>query len=220
MEAACPAESPLARVLGDVDAFLDAVLAQLRSVGLNPVARGWEVDHICYRCASAAEYRAAVDALVPTLGTLLVESMVGGRPISCVRLHRPIEHAGLRVGVVEIPAPKAGSPYASGLEHAEVVVGTPEDGCLGHTALRRFAAACAADGVALPLPPLPPPSPEADAECNAELGVSWQLAWGAHAAPRKVSVKFHARPLEEVVAYELQHGLAQPPPPDYWAGRE
>ena len=34
--------------------------------------------------------------------------------------------------------------------------------------------------------------------------------------PRKVSVKFHARPLDQVVAYEIAHGLAEPPPPGYW----
>ena len=51
------------------------------------------------------------------------------RPIATVRLHTPIEHKGYTVACIEVPCPKPGRPYAAGLEHAELVVGTPADGC-------------------------------------------------------------------------------------------
>ena len=203
----------LEHVLGDYRSFLDVLLAQLRAAGLDPVARGYECDHVCYRCGSDAEYRDVCAALVPEFGRLLVEGMIGGRPISTVALHAPIEHAGCRVSCVEVPAVKAGSRYASGLEHAEFVVGTAEDGFLGTAALHRFVRSCEAEGVTLPLRL---PAAGEGKECNADVGAGWRVAWGGVPEPRLVSVKFHARPLDQVVAYEIAHGLAEPPPPGYW----
>ena len=56
--------------------------------------------------------------------------MVGGRLISTLELHDPL-HLKLRAGheisisVLEVPSPKLGSNYDSGLEHVEFVVSEP-----------------------------------------------------------------------------------------------
>jgi predicted metalloenzyme YecM len=203
----------LEHILGDYRAFLDVLLLQLRAAGLDPVARGYECDHVCYRCSTDAEYRQVCDALVPEFGSLLVEGMIGGRPISTIKLHDPLLHAGCRVSCVEIPAVKAGSPYESGLEHAEFVVGIAEDGFVGTEALQRFVRSCEEGGVTLPLRL---PAEGEGKECNAVVGASWRVVWGDSLAARKVSVRFHARPLDQVVDYEIAHGLAEPPPEGYW----
>eukprot|EP00591_Stephanopyxis_turris_P017004 CAMPEP_0195533180 /NCGR_PEP_ID=MMETSP0794_2-20130614/39980_1 /TAXON_ID=515487 /ORGANISM="Stephanopyxis turris, Strain CCMP 815" /LENGTH=105 /DNA_ID=CAMNT_0040665627 /DNA_START=129 /DNA_END=443 /DNA_ORIENTATION=- len=87
-------------------------------------------DHVCYRTETIEEYNELVDALKGP-GTssgkveLLIEGCIGGRSIATFRL---LAQGGVMtkhglVNVVEIPAPKEGSPYKSGLEHAEFVIG-------------------------------------------------------------------------------------------------
>jgi len=163
---------------------------------------------------SDAEYLCIRDALVPRYGELLVEGMIKGRPISTVLLHEPLRHSsGLSVRCVEVPAVKKGSPYASGLEHAELVVGAEEDGVLGTEALRRFLAACREEGV-VSLPQADLSGAEAVVNADVSLG-PWEVEVGG--ALRRIAVKLHARPLDVVVAYEVAHGLAKPPPPGYFA---
>ena len=76
--------------------------------------------------------------IVPRFGTLLIESMIGGRPIATVRLLEPLQHQGFAVQCLEIPSPKEGSHYSAGLEHAELVIGSPADGVTGNTRLRQW----------------------------------------------------------------------------------
>lgn len=80
-----------------------------------------EMDHICYRVETDERYK----ELVTTLGQsalLLGEHMVSGRLIATFQLTEPISTGGWRISYVELPAPKEGSPYNEGLEHAELVV--------------------------------------------------------------------------------------------------
>ena len=86
---------------------------------------GFEMDHVCYRVETNASYDAKRAALL-SLGVLLTETNIGGRPIAMIQLHEPIRHAGFEVACVELPAPKPGRHYAEGLEHAELVVGRAE----------------------------------------------------------------------------------------------
>jgi predicted metalloenzyme YecM len=56
-------------------------------------------------------------------GRLLIESMVGGRPIATYKLHQAIPLInGKVIDVLEVPSPKKGSFYKRGLEHIEIVV--------------------------------------------------------------------------------------------------
>lgn len=140
------------------------------------------------------------------------------RPIATVRLHTPIEHKGYTVACIEVPCPKPGRPYAAGLEHAELVVGTPADGLLGNSRLLSFVEACGQD------PTLASLHAAFDRRAlhkklNADISVSFSNA--THAATGSVtigdvSVKFHQRPLYEVAAYEKAHGAVEPVPLGYF----
>ena len=72
--------------------------------------------------------------------------------------------------------------------------------------MRRFVARCAAEGLALDFS-----SRALEKPVNAD--VSLLLALGAG---RRASVKFHARPLLEVVAFERTHGTCEAVPPGYF----
>jgi predicted metalloenzyme YecM len=56
------------------------------------------------------------------LGCLLTEAEIGGRPISSYKLSSPVIVGSRRIEVVELPFPKQGSQYPTGLEHAEFVL--------------------------------------------------------------------------------------------------
>ncbi len=82
---------------------------------------GLHLDHLCYRVGTTERYALLRDALCAD-GELLAETMIGGRPIATFRLRTPIIHDQRAIHLVELPAPKPGSPYAEGWEHAEFVV--------------------------------------------------------------------------------------------------
>ena len=102
----------LEHVIGDYRGFIEAVHARLVAAGCDARERSYEMDHVCYRVETKAQYQEALAALVPAFGELLVESIIGGRPIATVALASPIEHEGYVVECIELPCPKRGSPYA------------------------------------------------------------------------------------------------------------
>ncbi len=53
--------------------------------------------------------------------------MIAGRLISILHLHEPYTFGDREIACVELPAPKAGSPYKEGWEHAEFVTKEPLD---------------------------------------------------------------------------------------------
>ena len=188
-------EDPLEAIIGDYRTFIDSVADSLLTCGLDARARGFEIDHICYRTASREEYRYVMDQLVPHFGTKLIESPIGGRLISTVQLTEPVRHSGFTVSCIEVPAPKASNKaskaYVSGLEHAELVVGQPGDGVVGRERLQAF--------VANSRKTLPGLAAKFDfrafgKDCNPDVSVSFG----------DIQVKFHQRPLYEVIAYELR----------------
>ena len=65
-------------LIGDYCGFIDALIASLAANGLDVLAKGYELDHICYRCSSVAQYRNVCAALVPEFGVLAVESKMDG----------------------------------------------------------------------------------------------------------------------------------------------
>lgn len=79
------------------------------------------MDHVCYRVETQARYE-EVKRQLGEVALLKGASLVAGREIAIFALHEPLEAAGWRVPYVELPAPKDGSPYPEGLEHAEFVV--------------------------------------------------------------------------------------------------
>ena len=79
------------------------------------------LDHLCYRVENDERYQALRNAL-DREGILLGENQIGGRPIATYRLNKPFLFDGRSIDVLELPAPKPGSPYQEGYEHAEFVV--------------------------------------------------------------------------------------------------
>ncbi len=102
------------------EGFLHGLLAALREREVD--VEGLRLDHVCYRVATCRRYR-ELCAELGTEATLLGEHAVGGRPIAVWLMHRPWTVGSLSIDVLELPAPKAGSPYPEGFEHAEFVVG-------------------------------------------------------------------------------------------------
>lgn len=109
----------LTTLLGDPFPFLSRVFQSL--VLDNMDVTSFELDHICYRVATVERYVALKTALA-ALGTLLTESNINGRPIATFKLETPIIFESRSIYLLELPAPKASSPYAEGYEHVEFVI--------------------------------------------------------------------------------------------------
>jgi uncharacterized protein len=112
----------LHEVIGDPVLFLDDIFNQLADIELD--VEKYFLDHICYRVASAEEYHHKKAELAP-LGNLLIESMVNGRLIATYKLNSPIVYKNRLIDVIELPSPKPGHAYKSGLEHVEFVTKDP-----------------------------------------------------------------------------------------------
>ncbi len=82
---------------------------------------GMHIDHLCYRVSMDDEYQ-NMKKLLLQQGVLLGETPVGGRPISTFQLNEPLVIDGFSIPMIELPAPKIGSPYSTGFEHAEVLI--------------------------------------------------------------------------------------------------
>lgn len=105
--------------LPDPSSFLERLFKALSTDGID--VSSFELDHLCYRVETMERYAELKGKLLDE-GTLLGEHEIGGRPISTVRLHVPFTFQQRSIAVIELPAPKAGSPYPEGYEHAEFVV--------------------------------------------------------------------------------------------------
>lgn len=92
---------------------------------IPPALHHLAVDHICYRVDTPKAYALLRDHLLAAGHELLAESLIGGRSIATFRLLTPVRFAGQSIRLLELPAPKAGSPYPAGYEHAEMVTDRP-----------------------------------------------------------------------------------------------
>lgn len=105
-------------IITDPVLFLDKLFSLIEKTGMN--VDKYYLDHICYRVGSESEYLEK-RAELNLHGDMLIESMVNGRLIATYKLHSPIFYKGRKIDVLELPAPKPGHSYASGLEHVEFV---------------------------------------------------------------------------------------------------
>jgi len=80
-------------------------------------------DHLCYRVATNERYEELREKL-KSYGRLVGEVDIGGRWISTYALHQPYLYQDRSIEAIELPAPKAGSIYKEGWEHAEFVTDT------------------------------------------------------------------------------------------------
>jgi predicted metalloenzyme YecM len=105
--------------LGDYDAFVANINRGLETAGINRDELAL-LDHLGYRTETTEQYEAVL-ADFRSLGADMGAIVVEGRPISVIALDEPINTGGWIIPFIEILAPKASSPYPSGLEHAEFV---------------------------------------------------------------------------------------------------
>lgn len=112
----------LAEIITDPIVFLDDLFSKIDEIELD--VEKYELDHICYRVETLAEYKIK-KAELTEVSTLLIESMVNGRLISTFKLYEPIVYKKRSIYLIELPAPKAMHSYPSGLEHAEFVTKEP-----------------------------------------------------------------------------------------------
>jgi predicted metalloenzyme YecM len=164
------------QIIGDYEAFINKISAGLTATGIERSELAM-MDHICYRVETEQRYTEMLQAL-SKLAKLLGESVVSGRKIATFELNSHIKVAGWTVPYLELPAPKAGSPYPDGLEHAELVV----IGGLDRFAKKHSNLTFDTKGMSKDL--------------NPELGLKTNL----------LSVKFHEQPLGAVVRIEKRLG--------------
>ena len=174
-----------------LDRWWDRALAAGLGPELDPTKR--VIDHACYRCGTASEYRETIASLESAGHVVAGCSEIGGRDITTVRLSPPVRWREWDVPAVEVPMPKPGRPKPNGWEHAEVAL--MEGGFRGADRL---------DALRARIPGANWDEKGAGKEINPELSV--QLGDG-------MCVKFHNRPLLEVVALEIAHGTARGPDP-------
>lgn len=113
----------LQAIVGDYSVFLKDIISQVENAGFD-TADFTQLDHMCYRTVSNANYIEKKTQLL-MVGTLLTETIVKGRPISTIRLAEPVVSGNWRVDCIELPAPKPDSRYTEGLEHVEFVLYDP-----------------------------------------------------------------------------------------------
>lgn len=80
------------------------------------------LDHLCYRVETIGRYEQLCKGLAEEGGVLLSGKEIGGRPIAVFKLPTPLAYRERAIPLLELPAPKSGSPYPEGYEHAEFVV--------------------------------------------------------------------------------------------------
>lgn len=114
----------LERLMGSPEPMLKAIDNALKDAKLP---RNLLCDHICYRVEHEGAYQQFKKGL-ERIAVLEGEKPIAGRPICTFRLLTPYQSAtaGL-IEAVELPAPKRGSTYARGWQHAEFVTGEPLD---------------------------------------------------------------------------------------------
>ena len=192
---------PCEKVIGPILPWLGTVIHKCHTSGISKEFLSTkEIDHICYRCGSNEEYIDVKSRMVSEhVGSLLVEGIIGGRPISTVLLSKPYIYENWSIPCIEITSPKAGKVHQTGLEHIEVVIGNNADGFLdSKEKLLKFTEQ---------YPQIEFDLKAIDKEVNAD--VSFTLEGIG-------SIKFHVRSLRDVCNYELSKGLVEKVSPDYF----
>lgn len=106
-------------MIGDYEAFVANINRGLEMAGISREELAL-LDHLGYRTETLEEYHQALEKF-QQIGEDMGAIEVEGRPINIINLHEPLRAGGWTIPFLEVVAPKAASPYRSGLEHAEFV---------------------------------------------------------------------------------------------------
>lgn len=121
-------------ILGDYEAFIDTLNSGLIANGISTSELSM-IDHICYRVETTERYQEMFERC-RDIGTLLGETEVNGRAIATFEFNDYLQAGGWVIPYLELPAPKQGSAYNEGIEHAEaVVIGSLEKFKIRHSDL-------------------------------------------------------------------------------------
>ncbi len=110
----------LTKIIGDYPFFVSTLLSGLDKAGIK--YDGYQIDHLCYRTETQEGYEIMKDNLRSASSGFL-ENSHNGRLIAKFLLKEPLSVRGYKIPLIELPAPKAGRFYESGLDHFEMVVG-------------------------------------------------------------------------------------------------
>ena len=125
------AKHPLVMKLGSSPSdLMEAIFNHVQTCNIE--IKSFICDHLCWRCSTLEEYM-KIKQLFSTkenedgLGHILVECMIGGRPISTIHLNQPViiktnSDYEFEIPTFELPCPKPGRAYESGWEHCEFAV--------------------------------------------------------------------------------------------------
>lgn len=113
--------SAVEKFLGSCRPMMDALCERFKDIGIE---EGLICDHVCYRTESLERYSHLKEELYK-YGELSAETIVNGRMISIFNLTEKIQYKEYTIDCLELPAPKEGSHYREGWEHAEFVTSTP-----------------------------------------------------------------------------------------------
>ncbi len=126
----------LQQIVGGYNAFLKQIVSEIEDAGFD-LDDFSQMDHMCYRVSSTEDY-AAKKAELATVGKLIGENQVNGRPIATFRLAEPVRYDRWRIDALELPAPKPNTPTKEGLEHVELVLFDDKDDFLKKYADKGF----------------------------------------------------------------------------------
>lgn len=97
------AEHPCSAVIGSVSRFLMVLTEKTKNFGIDISDK--EIDHVCYRCSTVREYQQVCHDLL-TYGEILLNSMIGGRPIAMISLRDPVVYSHWSVRCIEGTEPR------------------------------------------------------------------------------------------------------------------
>ena len=193
-------------ILDEIPMFMnDLQRLAMQKHGLNVF--DFQCDHVCYRTETAKEYLETRHFLLNDSDcTMLLESMINGRPISLLKLPRPVWYGrcedGFRPGVslVELPFPTTKKAYRTGWQHAEFVIKSHSNRFRDEKLKPRFL-----DDIII----LEFRDEYARIEMkynkkniNSDLELLLCNKTGT-------TIKFHAASLEDVVEYEIENGMVE-----------
>ena len=197
---------PIQEILAtDIPLFVNRIIRGLKEkFGIDVNNYKGEVlviDHVCWRTSSVSEYIHMRKELEECGAEMLVESMIGGRPISTFKLSQPVtvQPSGRLIHCLELPCPKEGKHYDSGLEHCEFVL--PKD-----SPTQTF-------DTTKPLLDLKSHFSSVNFAHN-EKTINGDLQLQLSDT---TSCKFHCNSLEEVIRYEVENTMVHPIPQAYFS---
>lgn len=116
----CSVLSGRLAMFNGLEYFIPNLLGLVKESGID--VSDYLMDHVCYRTVDVSSFE-SIFARWRMFASRVHTSEVNGRPIHTLFLEKQITISGRIIRVIELPAPKQGSEYPEGWEHAGFVIG-------------------------------------------------------------------------------------------------